>query len=162
MFCEADIMYFSFFGIRTLLTWIFWPGSAKVPQQQRHLRLIGKPISSDNITISGSVPGSRFGYCTTSPWYHQIISILQPQVNSTPETEWILLTIPSQLGRFNLSLVGTTGCSNEYRTLQLRHNLMNKLIQRDNSMSDTTAQPQTFPYRPRNIKHNAITNSHNT
>ena len=37
-------MYFSFLGFRTLLTWIFWSGSAKVPQQQGHLRLTENSI----------------------------------------------------------------------------------------------------------------------
>ena len=34
MFCEAVNMYFQFFWFRTLLTWIFRTGSAKVPQQR--------------------------------------------------------------------------------------------------------------------------------
>ena len=33
MFWEAEIMYVPFPGFRTLLTWIFWSSSAKVPHQ---------------------------------------------------------------------------------------------------------------------------------
>ena len=44
-------MYFSFFGFRTLLTWIFWSGSAKVPQQQGHLRLTENSIRTSRYLV---------------------------------------------------------------------------------------------------------------
>ena len=85
MFWKADIMYFSFFGFRTLLTWIFWSGSAKVPQQQGHLRLVENSIWEHH-NISFSV---RFLICTS---YIMLTSIkvfplaIAPQLDSTLET----------------------------------------------------------------------------
>ena len=104
MFWEADIMYFSFFGLRTLLTWIFWSGSAKVPQQQGHLRLVENSIWEHH-NISFSV---RFLICTS---YIMLTSIkvfplaIAPQLDSTLETQ---PTIPKEMSVswFNLPLVG--------------------------------------------------------
>ena len=54
MFWEADIMYFSFFGFRTLLTWIFCSGSAKVLHQ-------GTTIGNVNIVrlVIFPTPGTK-------------------------------------------------------------------------------------------------------
>ena len=101
MFWEADIMYFSFFGFRTLLTWIFWSGSAKVPQQQGHLRLIEDPIwEHHNIWFSVGLSICILHHLDT---IKLCPSVIAPQVNSTPQTHTNDRTERKvcELGRFN-------------------------------------------------------------
>ena len=78
----------------------------------------------------------------------------------------ILLIMPAcQLVKIQLVTCGNHWVL-EYRTIELSQNLMNKLIQSVSSLVATAfptqTRRQTFPCRPRNIKHNVITNSHNT
>ena len=149
-------MYFSLFWFRTLLTWIFWSGSAKVPQQQGHLRLVENSIWEHH-NISFSV---RFLICTS---YIMLTSIkvfplpIAPQLDSTLETQPI---IPKEMSVswFNLPLVGPLDVQTipNHPVKTERINLVS--ISRGNDLSNTNTQ--TVPCQPRNIKH--TTNLHNT
>ena len=132
-------MYFSFFGFRTLLTWIFWSGSAKVPQQQGHLRLTENSIRTSRYLVQCQAHDLD----TRSRYNHHASSC-----EIIPTSELHTRNV-SELGRFNLSLVGTSGCSND--TIRLRQK--NKLTQSVCLVTTTCSTRTHRTCRPRNIKH---------
>ena len=163
MFWEAEMMCFQIFSVSyfadvDLLVWFRKGSSAAATCMiawESHLRTSRYLVQCQALDLDA-----------TSPGYHQIISIDHRTTSELHTRNSILLIMPAcQLVKIQLVTCGNHWVL-EYRTIELSQNLMNKLIQSVSSLVATAfptqTRRQTFPCRPRNIKHNVITNSHNT